>query len=117
MSIYSDKLAHAQVVINCLYSIAQLCTCEANSGYMTIVLYEYDHFSYPIHIWIVKSYLIIFEYEYEFSPWVKGTRQLLVASETLPQRLFEGKTLLNKLWPLLDLRAELVLRLTKSFFD
>ena len=31
--------------------------------------------------------------------------------------LFEGKTLLNKLCPLLDLRAELVLRLTKSFFD
>ena len=29
--------------------------------------------------------------------------------------LFEGKTLLNKLWPLLDSRAKLDLRLTKSF--
>ena len=28
MSIYSDKLAHIQVVINCPYSVAQLCTCE-----------------------------------------------------------------------------------------
>ena len=28
MSIYLDKLAHVQVVINCRYSFAQLCTCE-----------------------------------------------------------------------------------------
>ena len=28
MSIYSDKLAHVEVVINCLYSVSQLCTCE-----------------------------------------------------------------------------------------
>ena len=27
--------------------------------------------------------------------------------------LFEGKTVFNKLWPLLDLRAQLDLRLTK----
>ena len=26
MSIYSDKLAHVQIVINCLYSITQFCT-------------------------------------------------------------------------------------------
>ena len=26
MSIYSDKLTHVQVVINCLYSVAQFCT-------------------------------------------------------------------------------------------
>ena len=38
----------------------------ANSGHTTIVLYKYDHFSYPINICIVKSYLIIFEYEYEY---------------------------------------------------
>ena len=25
MSIYSDKLAHVQVVINCRYSVAQIC--------------------------------------------------------------------------------------------
>ena len=28
MSIYWDKLAHVQVVINCQYSVAQMCTCE-----------------------------------------------------------------------------------------
>ena len=28
MSIFSDKLAHVQVVINCRYSIAQMCTRE-----------------------------------------------------------------------------------------
>ena len=26
MSIYSDKIAHLQVVVNCQYSIAQMCT-------------------------------------------------------------------------------------------
>ena len=26
MSIYSDKLKHVQVIINCFYSIAQFCT-------------------------------------------------------------------------------------------
>ena len=28
MSIYWDKLAHVQVVINCQYSVAQMCTYE-----------------------------------------------------------------------------------------
>ena len=28
MSIYSDKLAHIQVVINCQFSVAQMCTWE-----------------------------------------------------------------------------------------
>ena len=28
MSIYSDKLAHVQVVTNCQYSVAQMCTRE-----------------------------------------------------------------------------------------
>ena len=33
MNIYSDKLAHIQVVINCRYSIAQMCTWEdAHAG-------------------------------------------------------------------------------------
>ena len=31
--------------------------------------------------------------------------------------LFEGKTTFNKLWLLLDLRAESDLRLTNSFFE
>ena len=28
MSIHSDKLAHVQVIINCQYSVAQMCTRE-----------------------------------------------------------------------------------------
>ena len=28
MSIYSDKLAHIQVVFSCRCSVAQMCTCE-----------------------------------------------------------------------------------------
>ena len=28
MSIYLDKLAHIQVVINCLYFVARMCTSE-----------------------------------------------------------------------------------------
>ena len=34
MNIYSDKLAHLQVVINCLYSVAQMCTCEDTLAYI-----------------------------------------------------------------------------------
>ena len=34
MSIYSDKLAHVQVVINCRYSVAQLCTREDRLAYI-----------------------------------------------------------------------------------
>ena len=28
MSIYSDKLAHIQVIINCRFSVEQMCTLE-----------------------------------------------------------------------------------------
>ena len=28
MNIYSDKLAHIQVIINCQYSVAQMCSRE-----------------------------------------------------------------------------------------
>ena len=40
MSIYSDKLAHAQVIIKCRYSIAPMCTQEnTHSGlFMRAVL-------------------------------------------------------------------------------
>ena len=34
MSIYSDKSAHVQVVINCCYLIAQLCTREDGFAYI-----------------------------------------------------------------------------------
>ena len=34
MSIYLDKLAHIQVIINCPYSVAQLCTREDALAYI-----------------------------------------------------------------------------------
>ena len=34
MSIYLDKLARVQVVINCPYSAAQMCTCEDALAYI-----------------------------------------------------------------------------------
>ena len=34
MNIYLDKLAHVHVVINCRYSIAQMCTREDTLGHI-----------------------------------------------------------------------------------
>ena len=34
ISIYSDKLAHVEVVINCRYSVAQICTHEDMLAYI-----------------------------------------------------------------------------------
>ena len=33
MNIYSDKSAHVQVIINCRYSVAQMCTPEDTFGH------------------------------------------------------------------------------------
>ena len=35
MSIYTDKLAHVQVVFKCQYSVAQLCTREDWFAYIS----------------------------------------------------------------------------------
>ena len=40
-SIYSDKLAHVQVVINCHHSVAQLCTREHMLAHNLGMLYKY----------------------------------------------------------------------------
>ena len=40
MSIYSDKLAHVQVVINCQYFVAQMCTCEDMLAHNLYELYQ-----------------------------------------------------------------------------
>ena len=52
MSIYSDKLAHIQVVINCRDSVAQMCTREDTLAHNLGVHYLDDvmssqHFYYP----------------------------------------------------------------------
>ena len=46
MSIYSDNLAHVQVVINCQYSVAQLCTREDTLGHILGAPYIDDVMSY-----------------------------------------------------------------------
>ena len=46
MSIYSDKLAHVQVLINCQYSIAQLCTREDTLVHNLGALYFDEVMSY-----------------------------------------------------------------------
>ena len=46
MSIYSDKLTHVEVVINCLYSVAQFCTDEDTLAYISGVPSIDDIISY-----------------------------------------------------------------------
>ena len=46
MNIYSDKLAHVQIVINCRDSIAQICTYEETLAHNLGVLYLDDVMSY-----------------------------------------------------------------------
>ena len=46
MSIYLDKLAHVQVVINCWFSVAQLCTREDMLAHILGTLYIDDVMSY-----------------------------------------------------------------------
>ena len=46
MNIYSDKLAHVQVVINCPYYIAHLCTSDATLAYNLGTLRINDVMSY-----------------------------------------------------------------------
>ena len=43
---YSDKLAHVQVVINCQYSVAQMCTREDTLTHNLGALYIADVMSY-----------------------------------------------------------------------
>ena len=46
MSIYSDKLAHVQVVINSPYSVAQMCTREETLAHKLGTQYFDDILSY-----------------------------------------------------------------------
>ena len=61
MSIYSDKLAHVQVVINCPYSVAHLCTSEATLAYNLGALHFDDVMSYNLLTTQVKAYFYRFQ--------------------------------------------------------
>ena len=43
MSIYSNKLAHVQIVINCRYSVAQMCTREYARPLFRQAVYRWRH--------------------------------------------------------------------------
>ena len=53
MSLYSDKLAHVQVVINYRYSVAHLCTREAALAYNLGGLHFDDVMSYNSHTTVI----------------------------------------------------------------
>ena len=46
MNIYSDKLAHVQVVFNCRYSVAKMCTREVALAHFLGLLCIDDVMSY-----------------------------------------------------------------------
>ena len=54
MSIYSDKLAHVQVVINCIYYI-ELCTREDMLAYISDAPFIDDVMSYDLLTTISKK--------------------------------------------------------------
>ena len=54
MSIYLYKLAHVQVVINCRYSVTQMCTCEdtlAHNLGAPYIDYVLSYNSLTTHFW------------------------------------------------------------------
>ena len=59
MNIYSDKLPHVQVVINCQYFVAQLCTHKDMLAYISGALFIEDVMSYnsltTLGIWHLKA--------------------------------------------------------------
>ena len=50
MSIYSDKLAHVQVVINYPYSVAQMCTSEDTLAHYLGAHFIYKSQYYSIYV-------------------------------------------------------------------
>ena len=48
MNIYSDKLAQIQVIINCRYSVAQMCTRKDTLAHILSVPYFDDVMSYNL---------------------------------------------------------------------
>ena len=57
MSIYSEKLAHVQVVINCRNSVAHLCTREEKLAHNSGALYFDNVMSYYLLTTLYNKYL------------------------------------------------------------
>ena len=52
MSIYLNKLAHTQVVLNCRYSVAQMCTREDTLAHILGAVYS----RLNIHLMVVQDW-------------------------------------------------------------
>ena len=65
MSIYSDKLTHLQVIINCPYSIAQFCTSKDTLAHISGALSTDDVMSY--FLFLIASFSGIHLYRVEYS--------------------------------------------------
>ena len=52
---YSDKVPHVQVILNCQYFIAQMCTRENTLAHNLVVPYIYDLMSYN---WLTTNELL-----------------------------------------------------------
>ena len=59
MNIYLDKLAHVQVVINCWYSVAQMCTGEDTLANNLGTPYFDDLMSYYLCDGVARWYALI----------------------------------------------------------
>ena len=70
MSIFWDKLAHVQVVINCRYYVAQMCTGEDMLVHNLGAPYFDDVMSYNA-LSILQYYLLII-LSLQVSPWENG---------------------------------------------
>ena len=58
MNIYWDKLAHVQVVINCRYSVSQLCTCAYILGALSnddVISYKLAHNMLTTRGWVANG--------------------------------------------------------------
>ena len=55
MSIYSDKLAHVQVVINSRYSVAQMCTWEDTHARLFEQDFESSHCHHLLYVAISQK--------------------------------------------------------------
>ena len=78
MSIYSDKLAHLQVIIKCWYSVAHLCTSEAMLAHILGGLHFDDVMSYNSLTTSIAPRMLIGVWDLSWRPRLKPWYQNLV---------------------------------------
>ena len=73
---YSDKLAHTQVVINCPYSNAHLCTSEATLAYNLDPLHVDDVMSYYLLTTVILFFHVLMYILFDVRRVWAGTKRL-----------------------------------------